>query len=377
MTHALVISRNRSELTPDGHQVDGFQMHERELKDRLGMTVTMVDAFEFSRLDEVIRSNPCDVVFLLVHWSVPADALISQLHDWHDDPAIPPIVFIDYYAQTSTPHFGALPHVACYVKRQLLRDRSLYQKPLAGGYIFTDYLANEQGEELDGWHFGSTPDPACLDRLVTGWNLGVTDRYRKMLALARWFGPPWHARPYRLNCRISVKPELRDHDWYHRYRTVCVDALREAASGVGRCSPWTRCSPRRYYADLYLSRIVFSPFGWGEICFRDYEAVCAGALLIKPNMDHLETEPDVFVDGETYVGIQWDCADLAEKCRYYLRHPREARRIARNARQVMDDYFRNARFVDKIEEVMRCVHRHVYDTPTCECFGCGHGTKSL
>lgn len=30
---------------------------------------------------------------------------------------------------------------------------------------------------------------------------------------------------------------------------------------------------------------AISPFGWGKICYRDFEATLCGAASIKPNMD--------------------------------------------------------------------------------------------
>ena len=30
-----------------------------------------------------------------------------------------------------------------------------------------------------------------------------------------------------------------------------------------------------------------SPFGFGEICYRDFEAMLNGACLIKPDVSHL------------------------------------------------------------------------------------------
>ena len=51
--------------------------------------------------------------------------------------------------------------------------------------------------------------------------------------------------------------------------------------------------------ELAQCGICFSPFGYGEVCWRDDEAVYSGALLINPGMSHMVTEPDVFVPGET------------------------------------------------------------------------------
>lgn len=69
-------------------------------------------------------------------------------------------------------------------------------------------------------------------------------------------------------------------------------------------------SQMRYGAEMKRSRCVVSPFGWGEITYRDFQAFLCGCLLIKPDMSHVETWPDLYVRGETYVKFSWDVADL-------------------------------------------------------------------
>jgi hypothetical protein len=90
-------------------------------------------------------------------------------------------------------------------------------------------------------------------------------------------------------------------------------------------------SQKRYYKELYDSKIVLSPFGWGEVCFRDFEAVIAGALLFKPDMSHLKTWPDIYIPFETYVPLNWDGTDIKEKAESYLGNDAERKRIAQNA----------------------------------------------
>jgi len=87
----------------------------------------------------------------------------------------------------------------------------------------------------------------------------------------------------------------------------------------------------RYYSELKDSKIVLSPFGWGEVCFRDFEAIISGALLFKPDMSHLKTWPDVYIPHETYVPLKWDGSDLLEQTERYLNHDSERNRIAANA----------------------------------------------
>jgi hypothetical protein len=90
-------------------------------------------------------------------------------------------------------------------------------------------------------------------------------------------------------------------------------------------------SQRQYNREVAHSRIVLSPFGWGELCLRDFEAVRAGALLLKPDMSHLETWPDVFKGDETYAPFSWDADDILDRTRFYLDNENERRRVAQNA----------------------------------------------
>ena len=63
---------------------------------------------------------------------------------------------------------------------------------------------------------------------------------------------------------------------------------------------------KEYRKNMYESKFVVSPFGCGEICYRDYETFMAGAALIKPDMSHLETWPNLYIPNETYFPISWD-----------------------------------------------------------------------
>ena len=95
-----------------------------------------------------------------------------------------------------------------------------------------------------------------------------------------------------------------------------------------------------------------SPFGYGEIAWRDYEAVMCGALLLKPDMSHCETDPSIFIPNETYVPIKWDFSDMAEKIRYHLDHPRETAEITRRAYQLLHEYCKEKHFLRQMERVL-------------------------
>ena len=74
--------------------------------------------------------------------------------------------------------------------------------------------------------------------------------------------------------------------------------------------PQSRVSRRLYYREMKESKIVVSPFGWGEINNRDFESFIYGCLLVKPSVDHLITYPDFFLPNQTYLPYSWDFSDL-------------------------------------------------------------------
>ena len=43
----------------------------------------------------------------------------------------------------------------------------------------------------------------------------------------------------------------------------------------------------QYNSELRTSLGALSPFWWGDICFRDFEALVNRCVVIKPDMDHI------------------------------------------------------------------------------------------
>lgn len=349
--HALILCRGERMGTPDGQQARGFKMYRRALRRELGFTFTQVDSFTLDEAQRAIDAHPADVVVMLPSWAEPAPKIIEFFRGLYERPARPKLVFYDYYAPTSSPHFGVLPYVDRYVKRQLLRDRSQYQVRYAGGFIFADFMATHFGFDLKDWHFGSDLDLRHASKLRLGWNLGVTPRYRYLLRFTRLFGRSWRRKPFDINLRLGLVSRPGRMEWYQHYRDRALKAI-EGLSSQYRCTESGRIPPRDYLFEMTKSRIVFSPFGWGELCFRDYEAVCCGALLVKPSMEHLETSPDIFVPNKTYVPVRWDLTDVEQVCRYYLSHPDEAARIARNAQEALGSYFERGGFVRDVSRMI-------------------------
>lgn len=225
-----------------------------------------------------------------------------------------------------------LPYVDLYVKKQVFARASEYGLPRIGKTNLTDYVARRFGTSFrsDRVPTSRGVDAAQIPKIALGWNVALDDKIR---ALARR-PPPSGGKDVDVICRASVD----ERAWVHPLRSPVVAILRELSAEYRVLTPEHRVSQEEYYEEMRRARICVSPFGYGEVCWRDFEAVLCGCLLVKPDMSHLRTDPDVFVPFETYVPVRWDFADLAGILRHYLARPDERERISRRAREVLLSY---------------------------------------
>lgn len=85
--------------------------------------------------------------------------------------------------------------------------------------------------------------------------------------------------------------------WLSKHRRDAVAAL----AGAGIPGPKINFPERAMQFDSYFrtlteSQHVFSPFGLGEPCYRDFEAVLAGCCVVKPSMGYVVTIPYEFYE---------------------------------------------------------------------------------
>ena len=165
------------------------------------------------------------------------------------------------------------------MKNHLMRDRSFYLWSTTGKNNLTDYVATHHGISFDSDPFPrSVPvaDEADLLKLFLGWNLG-TSRYVYKLLRNAGEGPSG-ARDIDVSCRVAIPAG----SWLAPLRR---DAIRQLAPLDGRyrvVATTDRIPSPAFQGELGRSRICVSPFGHGEVCFRDFEAVVRGCLLVKP-----------------------------------------------------------------------------------------------
>ncbi|WP_323037154.1 glycosyltransferase [Pararhodobacter sp.] len=246
---------------------------------------------------------------------------------------------LDWFAPTDLRNAARMnPLVDLYIKKHVLRDRAQYGKPTRGDTNLTDAYNRRFGFEEPEQCFEI---PAgFMEKLLIGPSFATAPGILPALTGSR---PPVTDRPFDLHGRFAVGGT----PWYQAMRAEAEDALTHIADlavlkGEGVPLP-------RFMVEMRRSKIGFSPFGYGEVCWRDYESVMAGAVLLKPDMSHLETNPDIFVPWETYVPLKWDLSDFDETVRALVADEPTRERIARQAFEVVHDWLLS----DKFARVMK------------------------
>lgn len=331
-------------------QISPFFANRWRLWSEVGLRFKHIQAYKFSDISRVCQKEKADIFFIRPDWresSDEADKSIQSVRAANPDSKI---IFLDPFDQTSSRYFSVLPYVDKFLKYQRLKDTSQYSHTFIGGSFLTDYLVKNFHYDLNGWDVGSHVPAGYESRIDSYWHPAISfykDFQKPVLPAAK--------KDIDIFCRLSFGPPNKI-EWYGQHRLsgvrallplekqykLAVDQTPEGASQVSR---------KQYLNEIRRSRIVFSPFGWGEITWRDYEAACHGCLLIKPLIDHVDTHPNIFFPDETYVPVRWDFQDLEEKCRFYLECPDEAARIIENARNAYEKFFQKREFVQVIKNI--------------------------
>lgn len=200
-------------------------------------------------------------------------------------------------------------------KNQLLRDKEMYTKSTA----------------FNKWWFGSGTSldlsynipNSVWDRIkLSNINSGRTIYGRGIEADLKNMPPVSSVKDIDI-CAIfqtfhkeNTCHGVRDDIVYTQHRKSVWDELNKFKDKYNYIAD--KLPFNQFINNLYRSKLCISPFGQGELCFRDFEAMLFGTILIKPDQSKIITSPDIFEEGETYIGCKLDWSDLEEKIEYTL-----------------------------------------------------------
>tara|TARA_R110001592_G_scaffold166015_4_gene400840 strand:- start:2749 stop:3765 length:1017 start_codon:yes stop_codon:yes gene_type:complete len=172
--------------------------------------------------------------------------------------------------------------------------------------------------KLNGWNFGYY-NPSYL-------NFDYSNKERNIDICAIYMG--FHPKNY---CH-----EVRDDIAYTKHRTRAWDILKSSKD----ISYEIDKRPPPEFADVMTrSKCTLSPYGQGELCFRDFEIIKYGSVMIKPDMSKVITYPNIYIPFETYIPCKLDYSDLIEKIQWVKDNPKKCQEISNNARKLYKEMY--------------------------------------
>ena len=245
------------------------------------------------------------------------------------------LMWFDTTDSTGTLQASVLDIVDKYLKSQLLIDKTRYTEVIYGGRAHSDFYHNHAGV-IDNSE-DAIDDPISLDsvsKLGLSWNSGLSD-YSTFgpwkISLYRRIPLPIllkHPRP--LESPLAARTNDLSARFGSTYSRATVRYQREEIRKLLADKLDTNKLNRRgYMRELRNSKVVLSPFGWGEITLKDFEVFITGGMLSKPSMSHMETWPSYYEDDVTYLAHEWDLSNLKDKIEWAITNESARQEIAR------------------------------------------------
>jgi len=185
-----------------------------------------------------------------------------------------------------------------YIKNQFL-DFDLYNKPCSFGRWFWGGGENNQSYNL-------TEEDRSKMKL-SGWNLGHLQGHLFKKDIPRVSKSIDVCAIFQAEHKENYEHTFRNDIPYTEHRRGVWNTLDKKFNSITDKLPY-----QEYIEKLRESRVAISPFGMGEICFRDFEVMALKSILIKPGMDIVNTKPNIYIDGETYHSVFYDWSNLNE-----------------------------------------------------------------
>ena len=238
-----------------------------------------------------------------------------------------------------------------YYKKQLMSERSEYLRLPPGATAFADRPATSGANGTVGSSVAVARDIDAVGRIRTSWNLGIGSLPRNkrtkaaLFRLEQLLGPKALRFLYRRNWRRYTglpRGDFISARWQSEFSSEVVRLHRQRFLERVQAYPAFRTGKihqRDYNRELRNAAATLSPFGYGEVCYRDFEAAIFRSCLIKPDMSHVETWPDIYRPHQSYIPVNWDASDVIETAKELLQDHLRARRIAENAFDILSDAY--------------------------------------
>lgn len=183
------------------------------------------------------------------------------------------------------------PHVKTLLKMYHYPDLAINNVSCVGGRLFIP---------LDGSEKPQSPELTADDmaKIQPGFNFLHYSRFNSLFEMVKSTRiKPIHERSiFSFFAGTTVYDESKPAGrWITQHRKALLSGLEDMkANGFYIITAENRAFTNKKYIEIMLdTKIIYSPFGWGEFCYRDYEAILCGCVLKKPFLQKIIQVPDI------------------------------------------------------------------------------------
>ncbi len=283
------------------------------------------------------------------------------------------LYWFDMRDSAGTTQFEVLPYVKKYIKKQFYIDKKVYTRKLEGGRLYTDYYIKNYKLIDHKPYDQEILDTKYLSKLILGWNLGVGCffdyiKFSKLNYFLELFKFKYlNIKDYRMKLSFyeSWTHDKEKYDFfslmntnYYRksvgfQRTKLIEILNNIRNKKKFIEG--RLNKKNYYTILRNSKVSIGAFGWGEVCYREFEAAICGTAFMTANMDSIETWPNIYHEGETYISYDFDFKNFHEKLFNLISDFELRKKLVKNSRGILTEVYSNLGkeyFLKKIYEII-------------------------
>ncbi|PRW50908.1 hypothetical protein C2E21_5522 [Chlorella sorokiniana] len=174
----------------------------------------------------------------------------------------------------------------------------------------------------------------------------------------RWPIPPLASRPYDVTfigkLEYEAKAEVSGVTLHRQAAVKALSAFRDKWGHQYKVyvPQGERLEYHEYVGLLKQSKIVISPWGWGEWSHKDFEILMAGCVVVKPRSDIFRIHPAIFEHNVTAITTKEDLSDLEEQILPFLRDVPRAQAMATRVQGLWRQYARPDQLAQDWDELM-------------------------
>ena len=98
-----------------------------------------------------------------------------------------------------------------------------------------------------------------------------------------------------------------------------------------------RLNRKQYYEVLRNSKVCVGAYGWGEVCYREFESIICGTAFMTADMSNIETWPNIYFEGETYLSYDLELNNLKDNLNILISNVKLRKSLVENSLHILQN----------------------------------------